>query len=178
VDNSTSAGLEKRDLAHDALADARAMASGRRDRTSRRSQRRRRRSTNDARGQNWSGAHADGRDPQRLSSIVRSVFDERGWQQPITEARVFTDWATLVGADIASHCQPTALTAGELKLAAQSSAWATQLRLLSPTLLARLSTQLGAGVVTRITVSGPAGPSWKHGYRTVPGARGPRDTYG
>ena len=63
-------------------------------------------------------------------------------------------------------------------MTAQSSAWATQIRLLAPKVLARLADQLGAGVVTRLTVAGPSGPSWKHGLRSVPGARGPRDTYG
>lgn len=106
------------------------------------------------------------------------MFAERGWQQPLTEARIFTDWPNLVGADIAAHCRPATLRDGELRLAAQSTAWATQIRLMGPALLARLATELGANVVKRLTVTGPSGPSWRHGYRTVPGARGPRDTYG
>jgi predicted nucleic acid-binding Zn ribbon protein len=103
---------------------------------------------------------------------------ERGWQRPIAEARIFTDWPALVGADIAAHCTPTTLRSGELRVAAESTAWATQLRLLSSTLLARLVAELGKEVVTRLVISGPTGPSWKHGPWSVRGARGPRDTYG
>ena len=110
--------------------------------------------------------------------MLAALFTERGWHRPVAEARVFADWPALVGADIAAHCSPTALRDGELKIAAQSSAWATQVRLLAPTLLARLAAELGAGVVRSLVVTGPTGPTWKHGLRTVPGARGPRDTYG
>ena len=46
------------------------------------------------------------------------------------------------------------------------------------TLLAKLVAQLGPNVVTRLHISGPVGPTWKHGSRSVHGARGPRDTYG
>jgi predicted nucleic acid-binding Zn ribbon protein len=65
-----------------------------------------------------------------------------------------------------------------LRIAAESTAWATQLRLLAGTLLARLVAELGPDVVTKLSISGPTGPSWKHGGRSVRGGRGPRDTYG
>lgn len=127
----------------------------------------------------WSTAGPDPeRDPQALRVIAAAMVLDRGWQRPLTEARLFTDWPVLVGTDLAAHCVPTGLRDGELRLSAQSTAWATQVRLLGPSLLARLNTELGAGVVTRLTVTGPTGPSWKHGYRSVPGAHGPRDTYG
>jgi len=103
---------------------------------------------------------------------------DRGWEQPLAAARVFADWAGLVGDDVATHCQPTALVAGELKVAAESTAWATQLRLLSATLLARVVDEIGPEVVTRLHITGPVAPSWKHGGYSVRGTRGPRDTYG
>jgi predicted nucleic acid-binding Zn ribbon protein len=91
---------------------------------------------------------------------------------------VFAEWPALVGADVAAHCTPLALTDGELRISAESTAWATQLRLLGATLLARLVSELGPEVVTKLIITGPVGPSWKHGGRSVRGARGPRDTYG
>jgi predicted nucleic acid-binding Zn ribbon protein len=106
------------------------------------------------------------------------MLGEMGWQRPLTEARLFTDWPTLVGREIAEHCHPESLRDGELRITAQSSAWATQIRLLSGKLTHRVNTQLGATVVVRLHVTGPVGPSWRHGPRSVPGARGPRDTYG
>ena len=86
-------------------------------------------------------------------------------------------WDTLVGADIAAHCEPRALVDGELLVVAESTAWATQLRLLSRSLLQTLERRLGPGVVTRLRVQGPTAPSWSRGPRRVIG-RGPRDTYG
>jgi predicted nucleic acid-binding Zn ribbon protein len=65
-----------------------------------------------------------------------------------------------------------------LRIAAESTAWATQLRLLAAAMLARLVAELGPDVVTKLVITGPTAPSWKHGGFSVRGARGPRDTYG
>ena len=59
-----------------------------------------------------------------------------------------------------------------------STAWATQMKLLAPTVVRRLNEELGDGTVTVIEVLGPHGPSWKRGLRSVRDGRGPRDTYG
>lgn len=116
-------------------------------------------------------------DPQPIGALLSGYVNERGWERPLAEARVFAEWPTLVGADIAAHCAPQSLNAGELRIAAESTAWATQLRLLSATLLARLVAELGPEVVAKLVIAGPTGPSWKHGGWSVRG-RGPRDTYG
>jgi predicted nucleic acid-binding Zn ribbon protein len=126
----------------------------------------------------YSSPHPDGVDPQPLGSVLSRYSEDRGWERPLAEARVLADWAGIVGADVAAHCTPTSLRDGELRIAAQSTAWATQLRLLGATMLARIVAELGPDVVTRLVVTGPVGPSWKHGRLSVPGSRGPRDTYG
>lgn len=118
------------------------------------------------------------RDPQAVGAILGALVGERGWERPLADARVFADWPALVGPDVAAHCTPQALHEGELRIAAESTAWATQLRLLAGTLLARLVAELGPQVVTKLAITGPVAPSWKHGGRSVHGARGPRDTYG
>lgn len=87
-------------------------------------------------------------------------------------------WEALVGPELAAHCRPERLVDGELVLVAESTAWATQLRLLAPAVLARLATELGAGVVRSLRVHGPTAPDWQSGPRRVTGGRGPRDTYG
>ncbi len=69
-------------------------------------------------------------------------------------------WPKLVGADLASHCRPVKLEDGELTIEAESTAWATQLRLLAGRLLTRIAAEVGRDVVTRIHVHGPAAPSW------------------
>ena len=117
-------------------------------------------------------------DPQLIGPVLAGYVAERGWQRPLAEARVFAEWSALVGAEVAAHCSPQSLTEGELRIAAESTAWATQLRLLSGQLLARLVAELGPDIVAKLVITGPVGPSWKHGGRSVRGARGPRDTYG
>jgi predicted nucleic acid-binding Zn ribbon protein len=109
--------------------------------------------------------------------MIRRLVAERGWEETTTAAGVLANWDRLVGPEIAEHCQPTALVEGVLELVAESSAWATQLRLLTRTMTARLTEQVGDGVVTSIVVRGPAQADWRKGPRRVQG-RGPRDTYG
>ena len=148
-----------------------------RSRTTRRP--RRRPSTSDAaREGGYSGAWPDAADPSPVGDVLSGYLTDRGWERPIAQARVFTDWAEIVGAEVAAHCSPVGLNDGELRVAAESTAWATQLRLLSATVLARVVAELGPTVVTKILITGPSGPSWKHGRYSVRGARGPRDTYG
>lgn len=126
----------------------------------------------------YSGPAPDDTDPQRLGAVVAGYINDRGWRRPLNEARVFAEWEQLVGAEVAAHSRPVSLRAGELRVAAESTAWATQLRLLSGTVLARLVAELGPDVVHKLHISGPSAPSWKHGAFSVRGARGPRDTYG
>jgi predicted nucleic acid-binding Zn ribbon protein len=125
----------------------------------------------------YSGPGPDPRDPQPLASVLDRLVKARGWQRPTAEATVFGAWEKVVGADIASHCRPVKLEDGELTVEAESTAWATQLRLLAAKLLARIAGAVGANVVTKMHIHGPAAPSWNRGPRRVRG-RGPRDTYG
>jgi predicted nucleic acid-binding Zn ribbon protein len=129
------------------------------------------------RDDDWSGATPDDRDPQSVASTIRDLVDGRGWERTTQVAKVLACWDDLVGEAVASHCRPEAVNDGVLVLAAESTSWATQLRLLAPTLVAKVEQQLGPGVVTSIRVHGPTGPGWGHGPRRVAG-RGPRDTYG
>ncbi len=118
-----------------------------------------------------------GRDPLGLGSVVNRLVSERGWSSPVAVGSVMAQWNTLVGSEIAAHCQPGSFTGTVLQVRCDSTSWATQLRLLSSSLLARFDAELGVGVVTKIQVLGPAAPNWRKGYRSVSG-RGPRDTYG
>jgi predicted nucleic acid-binding Zn ribbon protein len=137
----------------------------------------RRRGPADADRSGLSGPGPDDRDPQLVGSVVRAVADERGWDTELRAGAVAGRWAELVGTEIAAHCRPERLSGGELVLVAETTAWATQLRLLAPRIVKTVTDQLGAGVVERIVVHGPAGPNWKKGPWRVVG-RGPRDTYG
>jgi predicted nucleic acid-binding Zn ribbon protein len=170
--SSSEAGSAGPDLVRAALASARAAARARgvSPGTPARRTPRRREPTR-------SGSGPDARDPVPFGTAIRRLVEERGWQESTSAGRVLGDWDRLVGPEIADHCRPASLDDGELVLVAESSAWATQLRLLTRTLQARLAAQVGDGVVTSIVVRGPAAPDWQRGPRRVRG-RGPRDTYG
>jgi predicted nucleic acid-binding Zn ribbon protein len=90
---------------------------------------------------------------------------------------VFGRWEEIVGRDLAAHTRPDHFADGELAVTADSTAWATQVRLLAPALVARLNTELGDGTVRRVKVRGPAPPRQRGAWR-VPGSKGPGDTYG
>jgi len=116
-------------------------------------------------------------DPQLLASAIGGLLDAEGWQQRAAMGSVFGRWAEIVGADLAAHTRPDSFADGELAVTADSTAWATQVRLLAPMLVKRLNAELGDGSVRRVKVRGPAPPRQRGGWR-VPGSRGPRDTYG
>ncbi|QFZ23931.1 DUF721 domain-containing protein [Saccharothrix syringae] len=125
----------------------------------------------------WSGPGPDDRDPQPLGRLASRLASDRGWVERLAGGQVFGRWPQLVGEDVAEHARPVAFDDGELTVQADSTAWATQLRLLQRELLKRIAAGVGDGVVKRLKVQGPAAPNWRFGPRHVPG-RGPRDTYG
>lgn len=125
----------------------------------------------------FSQFHGTGRDPLGLGKVVGRLVAERGWSSPVAVGSVMAQWPALVGPEISAHCIPESFTDTTLHVRCDSTAWATQLRLLSLSLLEKFRLELGEGVVTSIQVLGPAAPSWRKGARTVNG-RGPRDTYG
>ena len=108
---------------------------------------------------------------------IERFMNESGWQERADVARLMSGWARIVGEDVAGHVQPVAFHDSELVLQADSTAWATQVRLLLPTMRQAIDREVGAGVVARISVRGPQAPSLVAGPRRVKG-RGPRDTYG
>jgi predicted nucleic acid-binding Zn ribbon protein len=166
---------DAQDLASQLLAQARAAqrTGGRPARSRRKSRRLRSTRAGDA----YSGSGPDDRDPQHIAAAVDDLVGERGWTQPLAVGGVEGRWSQIVGPELAAHCAPEEFDNGQLTVRTDSTAWATQMRLLAPTLLARLNDDLGGGTVTRLLVVGPRGPSWRKGKLRVKG-RGPRDTYG
>jgi predicted nucleic acid-binding Zn ribbon protein len=125
-----------------------------------------------------SGAHPDDRDPQLIGPTLERLVGDRGWELDLRVQGVFGRWPELVGAEVAQHCTPETFADGKLVVRTDSTAWATQLRLLAPTIVRRLNEELGHGTVALIEVLGPQAPSWKKGPRSARDGRGPRDTYG
>ncbi|MFD7979803.1 DUF721 domain-containing protein [Streptomyces sp. NPDC059071] len=129
-----------------------------------------------------SGAHADGRDPMALGAAINRLITERGWETPAAVGGVMGRWPQIVGEDLAKHCVPLRYDEDPeervLTVQCDSTAWATQLRLLAPRLVARLNEDLGHGTVRMIKVLGPGGPRRGYGPLRAPGSTGPGDTYG
>ncbi|GGR60680.1 DUF721 domain-containing protein [Streptomyces roseolus] len=129
-----------------------------------------------------SGARADGRDPLALGAAINRLLAERGWETPAAVGGVMGRWPQIVGEDLAKHCVPVKYEdepdARVLTVQCDSTAWATQLRLLAPTLVARLNEDLGHGTVRMIKVLGPGAGARRHGPLRAPGSVGPGDTYG
>lgn len=167
--------LRGSDLARAALAAAKEAANT--GGNKKKSQVKRGAATGTRRRRRWSGPGADDRDPQSLGRLASRIALERGWSTQLATGQLFARWATLVGEDVAEHAQPVELKDGELTVQADSTAWATQLRLLQKQLIAKIAAGVGNNVVTRLKVLGPSAPSWRYGPRHVRG-RGPRDTYG
>lgn len=141
------------------------------------------------RGKRWTGrirpgetqmssAHPDGRDPQGVGAELGRLIDDRGWALDLQVRGVFARWAEIVGTEIGTHSTPETLVDGVLVVRTESTAWATQLKLLAADVVRRVNEELGDGTVTVVEVQGPRGPSWKHGRLSTRGLRGPRDTYG
>lgn len=119
-----------------------------------------------------------GRDPQMFGDEVEAFVAARGWEVDLAVGSVLGRWPAIVGPEVSAHCEPVGFVDGVLTVRADSSAWATQLRMLSSSLLSRLATEIGEGRVAELRVLGPSAPSWKHGGLRSPDSRGPRDTYG
>lgn len=124
-----------------------------------------------------SGSAPGPRDPQPLAISAGLLARDLGWEPGLVVGDLVHRWAQIVGPQVADHCEFVSFTAGLLTVRASSTAWAANLRLLAPAMLARFDEALGSGVVVQVDVLGPVGHGFGRGARRVAG-RGPRDTYG
>lgn len=124
-----------------------------------------------------SSAHPDDRDPQTLDATLGRFVTEQGWQTELRVHGVFTRWPAIVGREVAEHVTPESYADGRLVVRTDSTAWATQMKLLAATVVRRLNEELGEGTIEVIDILGPQAPRWTSGRFRVKG-RGPRDTYG
>ncbi|MBB5075997.1 DUF721 domain-containing protein [Nonomuraea endophytica] len=117
-------------------------------------------------------------DPQLFGRAIMDLLSDRGWERSAAVGGVFGRWADIVGTDLAAHTKPESFEDGEVLVVADSTAWATQVRLLARTLVRRLNEELGDNTVTKVKVRGPQNAPRPTGGLRVTGSRGPGDTYG
>jgi predicted nucleic acid-binding Zn ribbon protein len=171
TDAENSSGLRGADLARAALTAARKRA---RELEEGRALRRGSAEANARR----SSARPDERDPQPLEATLSRLLAEAGWEAPAAVGGIIHGWADIVGPRIAAHCAPISYEDGVLTVQTDSSAWATELRHLSATLLSRLNAAVPRRAVPggpprdaieRISVIGPNPPSWRRGRLSANG---------
>jgi predicted nucleic acid-binding Zn ribbon protein len=117
-------------------------------------------------------------EPGKLSEVLDELITTRDWKKGIAEGTLFSNWRKIVGDEVANHCEPITLFEGRLTIRAETTAWATQLRLMQDQILKTLQSHSEGVLVEELVVIGPNAPSWKRGLRSIRGAKGPRDTYG
>ncbi|MEV0233912.1 DciA family protein [Nonomuraea sp. NPDC050786] len=124
------------------------------------------------------GPRREAGDPQLFGRAIADLLADRGWERSAAVGGVFGRWIDIVGPDLAAHTKPESFEDGEVLILADSTAWATQVRLLARTLVRRLNEELGDGTVTKVKVRGPQNAPRPSGGLRVTGSRGPGDTYG
>ena len=117
-------------------------------------------------------------DPTLVADILNDLVQQRDWNSGLAEGTLFATWSQIVGPEIAEHATPLSLLDGKLLVQCSSTAWATQLNLVSPKLLEQIRSSAPGALVERLEIIGPHAPSWKRGLRSISNGRGPRDTYG
>ena len=115
-----------------------------------------------------SGAHPDERDPQLLDTTVGRLVDDHGWASTCACTASSAGGPSWSAPRWPSTARPESFAEGKLVVRTDSTAWATQLRLLAPTVVRRLNEELGHGTVTLIEVAGPAPADLEEGPAVGP----------
>ncbi|MCK7637217.1 DciA family protein [Corynebacterium pygosceleis] len=114
---------------------------------------------------------------ESVGSVLGDEIRRRGWGRPMAGGWVKANWEMLVGEQIAQHSRVQMLKDKQLFISCDSTAWATNLRLMQRKILQVIAEKVGPDVVAELKIFGPTQPSWRKGPLHVKG-RGPRDTYG
>jgi predicted nucleic acid-binding Zn ribbon protein len=118
-----------------------------------------------------------GRDPLGLGDVIDGLTAKLGWNSPLARSELLSSWGDIVGAETAEHSVPVGIEEGVLMVHCDSTAWATQLRLMRSQVTTQIAQRFPQAGIESVRFQGPNAPSWKRGTRSIPG-RGPRDTYG
>jgi predicted nucleic acid-binding Zn ribbon protein len=118
-----------------------------------------------------------GRDPEGLGGVIDGLTAKLGWNSPLAKSELLASWAEIAGNETAEHSRPISIEDGTLAVSCDSTAWATQLRLMRSEIASKIAQRFPDAGIDQVRFEGPNAPSWKRGPRTIPG-RGPRDTYG
>ena len=104
----------------------------------------------------------DGRKPTGFGAVLRDLVADRAWDVPAAGGSVLDQWpaiAAAVSPNLPAHVTAVAFHAesGQLDLRPDSSAYATQVRLISSRIVAAANDTVGAQTVRTVRVLAPGG---------------------
>ena len=88
--------------------------------------------------------------PQPVGEVVARYLDRSGLAEKVAAATVLTDWAKLVGPQIAAVTTATGLQDDTLFVAVANSAWMMELDLMKSALIKRVNTGRKEGRIEHI----------------------------
>ncbi|MFL5515234.1 MAG: DciA family protein [Gemmatimonadales bacterium] len=98
------------------------------------------------------------RRPTSLADALASYLKQSGFSKRLQQAGIIEAWAELVGPQIAAVTAPESVTPdGVLRVKVARAAWANELSLMSPRILARLNAGRQGRVKEIRWVPGPVG---------------------
>jgi predicted nucleic acid-binding Zn ribbon protein len=78
--------------------------------------------------------------PSPIADALASYLKKSGFSKRLQQAGIIEEWAALVGPQIAAVTSPESVTQdGMLRVRVATAAWANELSLMSPRILARLN---------------------------------------
>ncbi len=99
---------------------------------------------------------ADERRPTPLADALASYLRQAGLVKRVEQAGIVEEWAELVGPQIAAVTRPESVTPdGVLRVRVATAAWANELSLMTPRVLARLNASRAGRVREIRWVPGP-----------------------
>jgi predicted nucleic acid-binding Zn ribbon protein len=106
--------------------------------------------------------------PKKIRDILDPFARRVGMDAGIATGRVWSQWKSIVGPDVAEHAEPTSLRRGVLRIRVDSPVWATELTYLSEEIRRRVNETLGRDHVAAVKVWTAPGPLQRAGSARPP----------
>lgn len=88
--------------------------------------------------------------PERIGSILDSLFKQQGIEEPIRVHRALLDWDRLAGEAVAGHARAAYIEHGTLIVEVESPAWMHRLQMQEGELRDRINRHFGEEIVLQI----------------------------
>lgn len=103
----------------------------------------------------WENFGKPGRDPNAFFGVLENFASTNRWNKQLSIAKLRSSWGSVVGTNIAQHCEISQIVNDVLIIRAQSTVWATQLSYLLPQLKKKINQNLSDIEIKEIKVIGP-----------------------